>query len=907
MIVVSNPTFDADRLGLTLTQTCPNRDTAADISLAGQPPSDVWADLMDGRLLFDLATGVGSTVDDTDVFSARAVAQALADDKPSDWERVIGSIVSSLSGPVQPEQWWSAANFVSSLGSGNLINGGVRSGIGDVCKVARLIDTEDPIVVRIGQGFESQRADQRRDICRILAALNTATDVYLVTETLRQQRWLAHAHEADLPGSLIDQCNTGQNTPPSPKSETVQQAIDRFDIDGGIIELLRSVARSPTETQTLDELENELDVARDTVHNRLHHLREYDLVSETLSTADGPAVSLTSTGRAYLDAVYESSGVQATLEESLIAGGKSSKNMPCNPACPREGEEGTGWTRNRLPRLHELRQLPRHRFHATSATVDGTDISVVDTDVDQLGDRGGPGIHFDHDERTLLVSAEYDNPYNYWVSIARALSTEQVWSWILTEDKLKDADCDKFREFFDEHKVALRQLRCLGHLPDRIDHIDEFRDLILDAKDDLLEDTKRVTKGDYPEEQNRREFRGSILSDAHGLAGTMAHLLDLVDVEIIREVRIPRYREFDDSKKEGLVKTLGKGVSIQSVYNEAACHRQLYEHREDKREQAIEADVDDRDPYASLIGSFAIVGDFKSQKDEFVDSLNRELQPQPPHEDAPEFQINVSVKGNLSRSDYALTVNALCKEKNLKPTPQAISTLAGICNSPYEVASALNHLQPNDECRSIDSREVRFALAQLDPDDILRRATSTPRKAIIALLNATEPLSQSELADHADVSERSLRDHLDDLLDLGLVAETPTGYRFELSFNTGEERTTDRYPMYVADPDLRPDIHKAAKAIKTAHEHHFGTPIRDAEFPTWGGRQACVDLREIENPELWIRDVLPLLWGLACLDTYRTDEKIAPLLGDSNLMEVRLGPELPQQRLAQYSTQDAAG
>ena len=890
--------------GLYLTQDAP-QSARISISLDGQPSSGIWRDLMSSSLLFDIATGIESITADANISPPRAVAQTLSgDNEPTHRDQITGSITSSLSGPVRPWQWWSAARFVRRLGNGNLIDGGAGGGIDAVCKVAQLIDTEDPIVVQIGQGFESQRADQRRDICQMLAALSTVTDVYLVPKTLRQQRWLAHAHEADLPGSLIDQCNTGQNTP-SIKSELVQTAIDRFDVDGGIIELLRSVAGATTETRTLDELEDELDVERDTIHNRLHHLREYDLVSDTLSTTDGSAVSLTSTGRAYLDAVYESAGVQATLEESLIAGGKSTNNMPCNPACPREGG---GWGRSRLPHLHEIRQIPQYRLHASTATPDDTDIAVVDTDVDQLEDRAAPGIYYDHEDRTLLVSAEYDNPMSYWVCVARALSSEQIWSWILTDEKLKDADCAKFLEFFFEHKELLRQLRCLGYLPDRIEHIDEFRDLILDGRDDLLEDTKRLTKEDYPDEQDRSEFRGSILSDAQGLAGTMAHILDLVDVEIIREVRVPRYREFTTQKKQGLVKTIGVGASIQSAYGEATSYRQLFEHQVDKREQAITVDVDAREPYAELIGSFSIVGDFGTQKEEFVNSLNSELlQPQPPHEDAPEFQINVSVKGNLSRSDYALTVNALCKEKNLKPTPQAISTLAGICNSPYEVATALNYLQANDECRPIDSREVRFALAQLDPDDILRGANSTPRQAIIALLNATEPLSQSELADRADVSARSLRNHLDDLLDLGLIAETPTGYRFELSFNTGEERTADRYPMYVADPDLRPDIHKAAKAIKTAHEHHFGTPIRDDEFPTWSGRQACADLREIGNPELWIRDVLPLLWGLACRDTYCTDEEIAPLLGDSDSLEVRLGPKIPQQQLARYSTQEAVG
>jgi len=383
----------------------------------------------------------------------------------------------------------------------------------------------------------------------------------------------------------------------------------------------------------------------------------------------------------------------------------------------------------------------------------------------------------------------------------------------------------------------------------------------------------------------------------------MAHILDLVDVEIIREVRVPRYREFSQSKKEGLVKTLGKGVSIQSVYGEATGERQLFEQRDDKRNQMIEVDVDAHDPYAKLIGSIAIVGDFGSQKDDFVDSLNSELlQPQPPHEDAPEFQINVSIKDSLSRSDYALTVNALCKEKNIKPMPQAISTLAGICNSPYEVATALNHLQPNDDRRTIDAAEVRFALAQLGPDDILRGHPSTPRKAVIALLNAIEPLSQSEWADRADVSARSLRDHLDDLLDLGLIAETPTGYRFKLSFTNADERTEDHYPKYVVDPDYRPEIHKAVKALRVASEHYFETPVPDEEFPTSPtGSRWCVDLRSLENPDPWVRDVLPLLWGLELKEEYRTDDDLSPLVGDADPTEVRLGPDIPQARLAAYS------
>ena len=108
--------------------------------------------------------------------------------------------------------------------------------------------------------------------------------------------------------------------------------------------------------------------------------------------------------------------------------------------------------------------------------------------------------------------------------------------------------------------------------------------------------------------------------------------------------------------------------------------------------------------------------------------------------------------------------------------------------------------------------------------------------------------------------------------------------------------------MYVVDPDLRPDIHKAAKALKTAYEHHFETPIPDDEFPTNPtGSNWCVDLRQLSYPDLWIRDVLPLLWGLECRDEYREDANLNPFIGGDNHNAVRLGPEIPQRRLTMYS------
>jgi hypothetical protein len=110
----------------------------------------------------------------------------------------------------------------------------------------------------------------------------------------------------------------------------------------------------------------------------------------------------------------------------------------------------------------------------------------------------------------------------------------------------------------------------------------------------------------------------------------------------------------------------------------------------------------------------------------------------------------------------------------------------------------------------------------------------------------------------------------------------------------------------VVDPEIRPEIHQAAKALKTARQHHFETPITDDEFPTWSGHQACVDLRSILDPEVWIREVLPLLWAIECRGVYRDDPELRPLLG-SGKTEVTVGPEIPQHRLAEYSASTAAG
>ena len=83
-------------------------------------------------------------------------------------------------------------------------------------------------------------------------------------------------------------------------------------------------------------------------------------------------------------------------------------------------------------------------------------------------------------------------------------------------------------------------------------------------------------------------------------------------------------------------------------------------------------------------------------------------------------------------------------------------------------------------------------------------------------------------------------------------------------------------------------------------------PVSDG-LPRWADGRHWPELREIRNPALWITNVLPLLWGLACRDTYSTDDEIGHLTGGSQLTTVRLGPQIPQRRLARYSAEQSVG
>jgi len=276
-------------------------------------------------------------------------------------------------------------------------------------------------------------------------------------------------------------------------------------------------------------------------------------------------------------------------------------------------------------------------------------------------------------------------------------------------------------------------------------------------------------------------------------------LLDLADVDIVREVRIPEFsRNLDSSQRNDLAETLSLGIMIQSGYGLSTSQRQLFEPRKNKRESAITPTVDADDPVGELIGSFVVVG---NGVDTFADRLRRHISSEPICEDAPEFTVPIPIEVADQRHHYAQVVKRMCRHKSIRTTREAISMLAAFTGSPYDAARALYNLQRESKAPGRDIRldEVRFALTSLDPEHILPMiGKNSLSKAVHALLAADEPLSQTSLADRADVSTRSIRNHLERLAAFDFIRKTDDGWRFALPFQTNNEPNDTPLPYYVA-------------------------------------------------------------------------------------------------------------
>ncbi|WP_273837794.1 hypothetical protein [Halococcus sp. PRR34] len=680
--------------------------------------------------------------------------------------------------------------------------------------VLRESDRTPTIAVRIDDGFGELRPEYREDIAWLLAELARAVDLRIIA-TGRWQRKLVRQYREQLP-AVSEQCSAGPTK--GAIAEQVEEARDTLNPNGRKVRILRQLAEKASETLSYNELYALHQTTKGAVRQCLttsdDSLGELGLV-ETFSrtTEDGNAVELLTAGRKLLDRLDTEIGRQQRLEAVVSDSGNPSDDSRVTPparegrhrpaaeaeaccaesGCSGNGGAGAAPNRHRLPFHHQVRSAARHRYAAAIGSATDGGITLVDHPIGTKDDRGEPHWYYDHDADRLLVGGEYDDPMQWWVCIALALANARTFRHVLTPERFETG---KLGELLANHADLLRNSRCLGYLKDADATAEDYTDALLEAAEDLRELTRDLHHENY---EDRNRFRGDILREAQGLAGTIVHLLDLADVDVVREARVPRFsRDFGDRQQADLAETLSVGVSIQSRYGESTAYRQLLESREDKRESAIPPTVDADDPFGELIGSFVVVG---KSVDQLADPLRRRLSNQEVHEDAPEFAVPIPVEEAPDRSQTAQAVQVMCRQKSIRPTRAATSMLAALTGTPYDAARALHNLGSETKApgRKLRLDEVRYGLSALEPTRLLSEMGKPALSRIVhALLVAQTPLVQSELADRAGVSSRSIRTYTDRLAAFDFIQQTEAGWRFTLPFHTDEERGEGILPEFVA-------------------------------------------------------------------------------------------------------------
>jgi DNA-binding transcriptional ArsR family regulator len=641
-------------------------------------------------------------------------------------------------------------------------------------------DRRPAVTVVVESGFRTQRRDQRETICALLTSLARVADVTLVASTLTQ-RWLYHTHRTDLP-SVSDHCSTGRQTPP--RDEVVAHAADHLSPDGRPVRVLELLHDTDTGTLSYTALESEFTVSRSRIRQVVGDLVDLHLV-ETFETGSGHAVDLLAAGR---QLVTEEIAIQRRLDDCVSESGHSESDSRVTTR--EHGREDSGGGLVTVARY----STAAHHAAAASAPLHG--IGLVDHDLDQWdrpNDRWPrPHLNFDPERSELVVGAEWVNPLQWWVSVARALTEPVVLEDILTDARLETA----IGEVLDDYREVLHDCRCLGWLDEEVTEPADYREALGDAHDDLLELTRDLGAGSYAD---RDEFRGEILRTAHGLVGTMLHLLEMADIDVVREIRVPQgYSGLGSDGRRDLLRSLATGLSVGASKAGHTHYRQVFEQRSQKREQALGVEVDPADPAAEMIGGVTIVGRGVEALEGDLERLDEFVEV---HEEAPELPLHLPIR-TADRSVYGEVVTRSCTAKGLSATREAVSTLRGVTGSPYSVAAAIGRglareSKAGKRGREIRPEEVRIALGSLDAERILPELPRSVGSIVQVLVRRRGRVSRSEIVAAAGISQRTFRRHQDKLAGLGIVEETESGWRFTVD--------DDGYPRVVREPMVRHD------------------------------------------------------------------------------------------------------
>lgn len=660
----------------------------------------------------------------------------------------------------------------------------------DLLAVASLFDglEDSPAIgVIVRETFvESVRRDQRIDVCDLLSVLADSFDVRLVGSGVTLGTF-ANSHRSDLPG-VSEWCN--RNRSGEQFGAVERRVAGTLETGEFGVTLLRELNRATDGILTYSELYALYPGDNDSRVRQLIGDFADDGLLEKFGPRTDRKVELLPAGSRVLELFEQEIAQQRSISDFVSEGGKQQQQGRVNTRTGVGGEDGEAEAAADGTAPYRTRYMSPADHAATAATGQNGGVTLVRGGIDDHANRTRYAS-YDPKRGEAVVAVRAGEPLPLTTSAALALASPEFVDRALPADRL---------ESIDDPAAIVRDARCIGGASDRaLEDGQEFRDTLVEWGEELSDMTTKLNHGEY-DGVERAQFRSAIIKSAQGLWGTITHLLDLFDIDVHREIRLPSGLTHD--KLAALAESIGYAAAIQSTYNgHFACYRQLFEPRDDKRRASFTAQVDAADPTGSLIGSFVIRGPDVHRLEDLL--RNRLESPSEVHEDAPEFGVDIPIRSEPARDAFDGATRRVLSRKGIRTTTAAVSVLHTLVATPHDVARVLHRRLSSEDSREIRPDELRTALRGLDATALLPtlgeadRQTNSAGKIAAALLEADEPLTKAELAERADVSKKTVYNYRDRLEALGVLVVTDEGYRLALSFPTSEERETPVWPAFV--------------------------------------------------------------------------------------------------------------
>jgi hypothetical protein len=863
--------------GLTLT-TPDTLPEAVDVRVTEPPiaPTDLWKTLWQDAALHTCLHDALATLTDGTYQSARTT---LVDD----WGVTAPARTPAptyaeylLDGLTQPghDTWQDCLQVTRQLGGSTPLGQTERTDItnGPIALFAGS-DVTPRIAIHLSHEFFEYKRIQRVRFLDFLGELSHGLDIQVVCHGRLAPKKLVHLHNADLPTAAITEAphpywraaDRGADSP----AAVAETALAELGVDHPALDVLDHLAAESTERREYGALKDDpaFDVSAAAVGKRVRTLIDHRLVSkDRLSTTN--VIQLLPAGSVLLDLREQERTAQDPQTDlrtfTDAATGEQSDSMGPNPAgsddltdppnsshrtvyasAGTEGEDGQACQSQGgdddgasdegacLPSGEWLSTAHQTAVQsAVNADNDSIDIALADNPAPQREHTGDYHVGFDEDKQQIIVSVQ-PSPMaaRTMVRLCAALLDPRLRHSLLTPEQLDGPDGEDLGALFETavSLPVLRNARNMGYLPDRATSGEAYVEELVTGLSSLLADLDDLGEGDDFDPALAR----SICQEAHGLAGTLTHLYDLLGWTVIRELTFPEYSRHYHARRDIHLQTLATQIAITSGYGHYPMYRVLYEDREDKRATTLGApSVDAVDPVGECLGSWVLRGPgIDRLASELTDLEARtDLELQDESENFAAFLMDLQIGQATRLASVQRVVTRLCDVKCLCPTRRVTALFYALTGSIYATAQAVSNLAAGNDhlYRDIRLDEVRYALGTLDATSLLPDLDTDDKhsfqktarsKLLHALLTASQWLSTGELADRAGISTESIRTHRADLESLGLLEINVQGlgkatlYRVRLPFREECDESDAPEPGTLVPPTGETQLRSIRDAI----------------------------------------------------------------------------------------------